>query len=164
MLYHGIIDFWGGKMNDILNIFNNYHLICSLAAFVAAQLAKFLIILIFKKQLDFRKLFENGGMPSSHTSTVWALTVSLGIVEGVTSSVFAVAFIFTMVVMIDAMGVRRATGENAKVLNKIARDLFEDKNIQYLAKDLKEYVGHKPLEVLVGAIIGVVIPFIIKPF
>lgn len=151
-------------MNNIFEVFENYHLICSLAAFIAAQLAKFLITLIFHKQLDFKKLFENGGMPSSHTSTVWALTVSLGMVEGVKSTVFAVAFIFTMVVMIDAMGVRRATGENAKVLNKIARDLFEDKNIQYLAKDLKEYVGHKPLEVLVGAVVGVIIPFIIRPF
>ena len=62
------------------------------------------------------------------------------------------------------MGVRRATGENAKVLNKIAHDLFEEKTTQYLAKDLKEYIGHKPYEVLVGAIIGGIIPLLIQPF
>ena len=66
--------------------------------------------------------------------------------------------------MIDAMGVRRATGENAKVINRIAKDLFEWKTVEYMGKSLKEYVGHKPLEVLIGAIIGLIIPIVINPF
>lgn len=151
-------------MSTFYDIFKNYHLICPLAAFISAQLIKFILTLIFAKKLDFRKLFENGGMPSSHTSTVWALTISFGIVSGVKSQIFALSLILTMIVMIDALGVRRATGETTKALNNIVHRLFEDHNIELLAKDLKEYVGHKPLEVLAGAVIGIVIPLIIKPF
>lgn len=151
-------------MSVFLDIFKNYHLVCPLVAFFTAQVIKFILTIIFAKKIDFRKLIENGGMPSSHTSTVWALTVSFGIVSGVKSQIFALAFIFTMVVMIDAMGVRRATGETTKALNKIVHDLFEEYNIQLLAKDIKEYVGHKPLEVLAGAVIGIAIPFLISPF
>lgn len=145
-------------------MFQNYHLVCSLFGFLSAQIFKFFITLIAMRKLDFKKLFENGGMPSSHTATVIALTVSIGRVLGTKSEIFAVAFILSMVVMIDAMGVRRATGENAKVLNKIIHDIFEEKNTKYLADDVREYVGHKPLEVLVGAIIGIIIPFVIAPF
>ncbi|MBR5528316.1 MAG: divergent PAP2 family protein [Clostridia bacterium] len=151
-------------MNPILQMFRNYHLVCSLAGFLSAQVFKFILTLIAAGTLDFKKLVENGGMPSSHTSTVLALTVSLGRVLGTDSPVFAIAFILSMVVMIDAMGVRRATGENSKLLNKIIHDLFEEKNAAFLAEDLREYVGHKPLEVLVGAVIGIIIPFIIAPF
>lgn len=151
-------------MTEILGIFQNYHLICSFAGFATAQLVKFILTFVFMKKIDFRKFFENGGMPSSHTATVCALTISLGKVYGTKDPVFAISVILMMVVIIDAMGVRRATGENAKVLNKIAHDLFEEKTTQYLAKDLKEYIGHKPFEVLVGAVIGVIIPFLIQPF
>ena len=151
-------------MTIFCDIFKNYHLICPLVAFFSAQFIKFILTLIQAKKLDFKKLIENGGMPSSHTSTVWSLTVSFGVVSGVKSQIFALSLILTMIVMIDALGVRRATGENAKALNKIVHDLFEDYNIELLAKDLKEYVGHKPLEVLAGAVIGIIVPFIIKPF
>ena len=151
-------------MTEILGLFQNYHLICSFIGFFTAQLAKFILTFIFFKKIDFRKFFENGGMPSSHTSTVCALTVSLARIYGTDDPLFAISFIFSMVVIIDALGVRRATGENAKVLNKIARDLFETKTTRYLADDLKEYIGHKPFEVLIGAVIGIIIPLIIQPF
>lgn len=151
-------------MQALSDLFSNYHLICSLLAFLTAQFIKFILTLIFMGKIDFRKFFENGGMPSSHTSTVWALTVSVGRVCGFGSPIAAVSVIFTMVVMIDAMGVRRATGENAKVINRIAKDLFEWKTVEYMGKNLKEYVGHKPLEVLIGAIIGLIIPIVIAPF
>ena len=151
-------------MQALSELFSNYHLICSLLAFLTAQFIKFILTLIFMGKIDFRKFFENGGMPSSHTSTVWALTVSIGRVCGFHSPSAAVAGSGTMVVMIDAMGVRRATGENAKVINRIAKDLFEWKTVEYMGKSLKEYVGHKPLEVLIGAIIGLIIPIVIAPF
>ena len=151
-------------MQALSELFSNYHLICSLLAFLTAQFIKFILTLIFMGKVDFRKFFENGGMPSSHTSTAWALTVSVGRVCGFGSPIAAVSVIFTMVVMIDAMGVRRATGENAKVINRIAKDLFEWRIVEYMGKNLKEYIGHKPLEVLIGAIIGLIIPIVINPF
>ncbi len=150
-------------MGNFLDLFTNYHCLCPLFGFLTAQIVKFFVTLIKAKKLDPKKLFENGGMPSSHTSTVCALAFSLGIAEGFDQPVTAVGFILMMVVIIDALGVRRATGKNAQVLNKIAHDIFEEKNIKYLAKDLKEYVGHEPLEVLVGGIIGIAIPYILAP-
>ncbi len=148
---------------NFLDLFKNYHLVCSLAAFFIAQAIKVILTLIIHRRFDVRKFIENGGMPSSHTSTVCALTVSILNTEGAMSPITAVSLILTIIVMIDAMGVRRATGDNSKLLNKIVHDLFEEKNSQYLLEDIKQYVGHKPLEVLVGAFIGILIPFIIKP-
>jgi acid phosphatase family membrane protein YuiD len=148
-------------MTHFLGIFKNYNLMCALWGFMLAQIAKFIIALITDKKIDFNKLLCNGGMPSSHSSTVCALAVSFGISHGTTDPLFAIAAVFAMVVMIDAMGVRRAAGEQAKVLNKIARDLFEKGTTQYLAKDLKEYVGHTPFQVLIGAALGIVLPFIV---
>ncbi|MBE6572126.1 MAG: divergent PAP2 family protein [Ruminococcaceae bacterium] len=147
-------------MGNFLDLFTNYHIICPFFGFITAQVVKLIITLICAKKLDLKKLFENGGMPSSHTSTVCALAFSLGIVLGFDSPVTAISFVLAMVVIIDALGVRRATGRNAKVINKIAHDLFEEKTTKYLAKDLKEYVGHEPLEVFVGAIIGIAVPYI----
>lgn len=148
-------------MTHIIGIFRNYHLMCALSGFLIAQIAKFIITLIMHKKIDFHKLLCNGGMPSSHTSTVCSLAVSIGIVYGTSDPLFAIAVVLAMIVMIDAMGVRRAAGEQAKVLNKIARDLFEKGTAQYLAKDLKEYVGHTPFQVLIGAVVGIITPFIL---
>ena len=151
-------------MTHIAGIFQNFHLMCAFAAFIVAQVAKFIITLIINKKIDFHKLLCNGGMPSSHTSTVCSLAISFGIVNGTRDPLFAISVVLAMIVMIDAMGVRRAAGEQAKVLNKIARDLFEKGTAQYLAKDLKEYVGHTPFQVLIGAVVGIITPFIMQAF
>lgn len=148
-------------MGNILDLFRNYHILCPLFGFLTAQIVKFFFTLITARKLDLKKLFENGGMPSSHTATVCALSFSLGIALGFDSPITAVSVILAMVVIIDALGVRRATGRNAKVINKIVHDLFEEKTTKYLAKDLKEYVGHEPLEVFVGAVIGISVPYIV---
>lgn len=151
-------------MTHIIGIFQNFNLMCALSGFVVAQIAKFIITLIVNKKIDFNKLLCNGGMPSSHSSTVCALAVSFGISNGTGDPLFALSVILAFVVMIDAMGVRRAAGEQAKVLNKIAKDLFEKGTTEYLAKDLKEYVGHTPFQVLIGAAVGIAIPFILNAF
>lgn len=150
-------------MNNFLHLFGNYHVICPFFGFISAQVIKLIITLLGAKKLDPKKLIENGGMPSSHTATVCALAFSLGIVEGFDSPITAVSFVLAMVVIIDALGVRRAAGRHAQVINKIVHDLFEQKTTKYLAKDLKEYIGHEPLEVFVGAIIGIAVPYIIAP-
>lgn len=151
-------------INGIVELFSNYHLICPLVAFFAAQFIKFVITWLYCGKVDFRKFLENGGMPSSHTSTVWALSVSIGRTEGFYSSTAAVSVILTVIVMIDAMGVRRATGENSKAINQIMRELFEWKPFEYEPKNVRKYKGHKPTEVLIGAIIGFIVPLLIEPF
>ena len=148
-------------MGNFFDLFTNYHILSPFLGFISAQVVKFFITLIKDKKFDPRKLIENGEMPSSHTSTVVALAFSLGIAEGFDKPVTAVAFVLMMVVIIDALGVRRATGKNAKVINEIASDLYEKKTGKSLKKKLKEKVGHEPIEVLAGAIIGIIVPYLL---
>ena len=105
-------------------------------------------------------LFGTGGMPSSHTAAVCALTVACGMSCGLDSPVFAVSLLFTVVVMRDATGVRREAGEQAKVLNRIVRDLFTSSGTEDIDRNLKELIGHTPLQVFVGAVVGAVVPFL----
>ena len=95
-------------------------------------------------------------MPSSHSSTVTCLTSSIGIVHGFNSALFAISFVFAVIVMYDAAGVRRAAGEQAKILNRLVADL-EDGKTTDINVHLKELLGHTPREVLFGALLGILI-------
>jgi len=143
-------------MRIFYDLIGNYALMCALAGWFSAQTLKIFTALIKEKKLDFKKFLSNGGMPSSHTSTVWALCLSIGKSEGVRSSTFAVSFMLAFIVMVDATGVRRAAGEQAKSLNQIVYDMTDDKPV-YMKKKLKELIGHTPLEVVVGALLGALI-------
>ncbi|MBQ8298791.1 MAG: divergent PAP2 family protein [Clostridia bacterium] len=116
------------------------------------QILKFIFDLISHKKVNFRRLYGSGGMPSSHSATVMSLTTVAGIVEGFDSIAFAACFVFSLIVMYDAAGVRRAAGKQARVLNQIIANR-KDINIQ---EKLVELLGHTPIEVFVGAIFGVV--------
>ncbi len=100
-------------------------------------------------------------MPSSHSAMVCAMTVAVAQVSGLNSSEFALAVIFSAIVMYDAMGVRRAAGEQAKVINRIV-DEVEKNGQEFTDKDLKEYLGHTPLEVLCGALLGILITVVYR--
>ena len=102
-----------------------------------------------------KHMFANGGMPSSHSSTVLALTTASAVQYGAGSAVFAISAILSIIVMNDAFGVRYETGEQAKILNRITRELFSGKS-EDINTGLKELVGHTPFQVLVGAIVGIV--------
>ena len=125
------------------------------AAFMA-QVVKFVGHLIFKRKLDFTILSTTGGMPSSHTAGVVSLATSCGLIAGFDSLYFAIAAGLSIVVMYDAAGVRRAAGKTAATLNKLVKDLVEHSNIEPYAT-LKELLGHTPLEVFCGALLGIVI-------
>ena len=99
-------------------------------------------------------------MTRSATAAVCALTVACGMSCGLDSPVFAVSLLFTVVVMRDATGVRREAGEQAKVLNRIVRDLFTSSGTEDIDRNLKELIGHTPLQVFVGAVVGAVVPFL----
>ncbi|MCF2556274.1 divergent PAP2 family protein [Fournierella massiliensis] len=140
----------------------NYILSVSITGWCVAQVLKTLIDVILIGRFDPERLWGAGGMPSSHSSTVCAMTVACGRYVGVHSPVFAVAAVLAIIVMYDAMGVRRETGEQAKVLNRLLTTWMESgaENMPFLAdKKLKEMVGHTPFEVLSGAVLGTVIGF-----
>ncbi|MBO5274625.1 MAG: divergent PAP2 family protein [Clostridia bacterium] len=148
-------------MNHVTELFSNYILICAVIAWFSAQAIKLVIGLVQHRSFNFTILYSAGGMPSSHSSTVCATACSTALTCGLASPEFALAVIFAFVVMYDAAGVRRAAGEQAKILNRIVADL-EAGQTRYMTKNLKELLGHTPLEVFVGALLGILIPFLVR--
>ncbi|AEF85197.1 integral membrane protein [Treponema primitia ZAS-2] len=125
-----------------------------------AQMVKAVVLLLKTKKRNGRELLETiiwrtGGMPSSHASMVSAMTTSIAIIEGVRSNLFAVSFFMSLIVMRDAMGVRRSSGMQAKSLNNLGHSMEDRLGIEYHA--VKEVQGHAPLEVVVGALLGIFI-------
>lgn len=143
-------------MESISELFANRALVAALVAWFTAQLIKIIINFAQEKRFDFRLIMSSGGMPSSHSSTVCALCTMIWRMCSPSSVEFAISTVFAFVVMYDAAGVRRAAGEQARVLNKIAEDLA-NRETKYMEKDLKELIGHTPFQVLIGALLGVVI-------
>lgn len=137
------------------NFFNNKVLLCCLVSWLIAQLLKIFLTYRASKKIDLTRLVGSGGMPSSHTSFVMALATSVGKISGWDSPVFAVSLCFAFVVMYDAAGVRRAAGNQAKILNLIIEDIFQHKSLQN--EKLKELLGHTPKEVFAGALLGIII-------
>ncbi len=139
----------------------NQILVSSVTGWVVAQLLKTIIDCSLNHGFSAERLVGSGGMPSSHSSTVCALVVSSGICCGVSSSEFAVSFVLAAVVMYDAVGVRQETGKQAKLLNMILEQDFFKLNNHEFQKKLKEFVGHTPLQVLAGAVLGIIIAVLV---
>lgn len=147
----------------------NYVLAVAVISWCAAQIIKTFIHLIQTKSFNPERLFGAGGMPSSHSALVCSATIAICRKCGFDSSEFALSFILAMIVMYDAMGVRRSAGLHARELNRINR-LFAMKGIkpydevsgqkEKKKKELKEYLGHTPFEVLGGALLGILIAMI----
>lgn len=151
----------------------NFPLISALSAIVFAQVVKIPIKFIVTKEFMPSLAFSTGGMPSSHTAAVAALTTSVGIIDGVGSTSFAIAFVFSIIIMFDATGVRRQTGEHAILLNQIIKDFqyfldgtkdWNKKEEYEKREELKELLGHRPIEVFFGAIAGVCMSFLLHYF
>src|SRR5690625_1850772 len=149
---------------DCMGFFVNFPLIAALVAIVFAQIIKVPIHLIFAREFAPGLVFGTGSMPSSHSAAVSALTTSIGIMEGISSPIFAVAFVFSIIIMFDATGIRREAGEHAVILNQLVRDfktLYEEATDWHQKKEyekiaeLKTLLGHKPIEVFVGALTGI---------
>lgn len=148
-------------MNQLYLLFHNQILVTSVLGWLVAQLLKTGIHMYLNKSFVPERLVGSGGMPSSHSATVCALSTAAGIQYGLDSFPFAVCTILAIIVMYDALGVRRETGIQAKVLNEMI-DLFEGMNKELSTDEkLKELVGHTPLQVLMGAILGIIIAFIV---
>lgn len=148
-------------MTFLTDLTHNIIFMSAITGWFVAQVLKTIIHIIVNKQFVAERLVGGGGMPSSHSATVCALATATGIRYGGGSFEFALAAVFAIVVMYDAMGVRQETGKQGKVLNEMM-EIFTQmgKNID-AEKALKEFVGHTPLQVLAGAILGIVIAVVI---
>ena len=127
-----------------------------IVANLIAQFTKILTVAIKKKTFKWTILFATGGMPSSHSSTVVAMTTSVGLIDGFDATTYAIALCFAIVVMFDAAGLRRNASKQAMVLNRMIKELLSPESNVRTVK-LKEFLGHTPTEVLVGALLGVAV-------
>ena len=130
-------------------------LLTTCTAWFVAQALKVLIGVVREKRFNFRWFVGTGGMPSSHAAAVSALAVSVGLHTGFSSPSFAIALLFAVVVLFDAQGVRHSSGKQAEVLNKILDDIYWKRRIK--EDRLKELLGHTPVQVLAGTILGITI-------
>jgi hypothetical protein len=149
-------------MNILNEILGNQILISALTGWLVAQLLKTLIDCALNKSFNAERLVGSGGMPSSHSATVCGLTMGALLKYGAGSFEFAVSFVLAIIVMYDAAGVRRETGKQAKLLNSILMENPLKLNAEVLQETLKEYVGHTPLQVAVGAILGICLALVIN--
>lgn len=131
-------------------------LVTSILSWFTAQVIKVLLTLIKKKKFDFTRLVGSGGMPSSHAAFVTSLATAVGLERGFGGVEFAISAVFALVVMYDAAGVRRAAGQQARILNKLVEQ-WEKSDFSETDKHLKELLGHTPKEVFVGALLGIAI-------
>jgi uncharacterized protein len=123
------------------------------AAWLVAQVLKVLVSLFIEHRINLRLLVSAGGMPSSHSTLVAGLATAVAIQHGVGSSLFAIVFVFAIIVMYDAAGVRRAVGIQAQILNQMIEELFAGHPIS--ETHLRELIGHTPVQVFVGAALGI---------
>ncbi len=139
-------------------IFYNKILGVSVLSWFIAQLLKVIFTLIQEKRLDLSQLTASGGMPSSHSSFTMALAVGTGQLHGYDSTLFAIAFVFSCVVMYDAANVRFQAGRQAMLINKIMENMKDHKiTIDYT---LKEILGHTPTQVFAGALLGIIVALV----
>lgn len=149
-------------MEEFATIFDNQVLLVSLIACVSAQVLKVLIELIRNGKVTITYLFTTGGMPSAHSALVGGLATSVGILTGWSSTEFAIACLFAVIVMYDAAGIRQAAGKQARVINQMLDNFLKDGK-QFDEEKLRELLGHTPFQVFVGLALGIFIAFVAIP-
>ena len=142
-------------MNDFQKFITNKYIYIPFLVWLCVQIFKVIYELITTKKFNFKRIMGAGGMPSSHSAVVTTLATLIGKYQGVDTPIFAMALVFALIVMYDAAGVRRAAGKQAHLLNKIIETPGLT-NVQVQEK-LVEVLGHTPLQVIIGAIIGIIV-------
>jgi acid phosphatase family membrane protein YuiD len=148
------------RTESVRAFIENPLVLSAVTSWFLAQVVKAAIMLLKANRRSGREILETiawrtGGMPSSHAALVSAMTTSLAFKEGLQSNLFAVSFFFSLIIMRDAMGVRRSSGIQGKSLNSLGRNLVERFGVEY--HPVKEVQGHAPLEVVIGALLGIFI-------
>ncbi len=136
------------------------YLFCPIAAFILAQGLK-VSLRSFKHKITWHDVFAYSDMPSGHTAVVIALVTILGLKLGLNSPIFATAVVFAMIVIVDAIGLRNYLGQHGKTLNILVKDLKEDEFLDRSYPKLLEHIGHTPLQVVIGSLIGVATSLVI---
>lgn len=138
---------------------NGYEvLICGLLSAFTSQILKFIVFTIQTRRINFKIFTTTGGMPSTHSAGVMGLSTAVGILQGFDSIDFAIALGFSLVIMYDAAGLRRAAGKTAACLNKMMEE-FYNHDLRAVGGKLKELLGHTPFEVFVGAVYGILFAY-----
>lgn len=145
-------------------IFGNKILDVAIIACFLAQFYKVFSPLFKGRRANWVRLFQTGGMPSSHASTVVSLVTSIALINGMKSVEFAIAMVFSSIVLYDATGIRRAAGEHAKALNKLVKSIEHKDKFDKIEANFKEFLGHTPMEVFWGCILGVITGIIFKGY
>lgn len=148
-------------MSTIRELLHNYVLVCALSSWATAQILKFILNYIVTRDFNFERLSGAGGMPSAHSATVTALVIACARYNGMDSTYFALSVALAAIVIYDAMGVRHEAGEHAKIINQLLKNSAEEENDDPDVKELKEMLGHTPLEVVGGVLTGILVPLII---
>jgi uncharacterized protein len=146
-------------INDIGLMLDNRILLVAIAACLIAQVLKLIIDLIQNGKVSAKVLTTTGGMPSAHSALVTALATGVGQSSGWKSADFAIAAIFAIIVMYDAAGVRQAAGKQARILNQMVDELFSEDH-KFNEEKLKELLGHTPVQVIAGSILGIAITWL----
>ncbi len=144
----------------LYEIITNQVLVAPLCAWAVAQLLKVFTTLVKEKRLDLRYLVISGGMPSAHSALVSALATSVAIIQGLGSVAFGITAILALVVMYDAAGIRQSVGLQSVVLNRIVKELRSRRPMAELERDLREFIGHTPFQVIAGAALGIIVAWL----
>jgi acid phosphatase family membrane protein YuiD len=147
-------------LQEFIDFLKHPAFIATLIAWFAPQGFKVLTAIFTERRINFRRFVEMGGMPSAHSSTVSCLATCIGLIEGFSSSIFILSLTMALIIMYDAAGLRRAAGEQAEVLNRVLDDLYRDKRMKQTR--LREFLGHTPIEVIIGAAVGIAIAIIVN--
>ena len=142
----------------LTDLFTNQVLAAAFITWALAQIIKLPLEYLLHRNWDWGLLLSTGGMPSSHSALVVALSVAVGLQEGFTSPLFAISWVLAMIVIYDAIGIRRHAGDHARVLNLMIDELFTGHPLA--EKELKEVLGHTPREVIGGVLLGIVVPYL----
>ncbi len=141
-------------------IITNKALLIPVSAWAIAQLIKVFVVLAGDKRLDLWFLVRSGGMPSSHTALVCSLAATVAMMMGFGSVAFGIAAILAMVVMYDAAGVRQSVSRQSVILNRIVRELLEKRPRDEVERELREFIGHTPFQVIAGAVLGIFVAWL----
>jgi len=144
----------------LYEIITNKALVIPAGVWAVSQILKVFVVLAREKRLDLWFLVRSGGMPSSHTALVCSLAAVMAITQGFSSVAFAITAILAVVVMYDAAGVRHAVGRQSIILNRIVKELLEKRPRGEVERDLREFIGHTPFQVIVGAVLGILIAWL----
>ena len=149
-------------MYTLKALFTNYCLMSAVAGWFIAQILKVFTGIFRLRDFSVRAMmFGTGGMPSSHSASVVGLATSVAVKHGFESPLFAIAALLCIIVMNDAVGVRRETGKQSKALNLILKDLFSDSH-EVADENFRELIGHTPLQVVCGALTGFVVAMLMR--